>query len=231
MLKLKIMMSQENIDNNIFFVEEDCRRWLFDDDATIETLYKRVIKEKYLLKNVIFVAGCTLYIDTKPVFYISNFFNKVDYYLNKNQQLSCFFSDNSFMNAKFVIKFNAIYNVKKMLYEKMVTMHKRKLEKMKNFYTKKYKETSIEIVYNKIIELKYKDNLFKDLSEVVYVFSNVLTDRTENEIEKYLSTMLNELYNIVFDDNKFDNLIQEKYSWLSKENKNLVKINLLYAAK
>ena len=231
MLKIKIEISKENIDNNAVGFNEDCRRWTFDNDATIETLYNRVISEKYLPTNMIFADGWTLYVDTEPIFYISKFPNNVDYYLDKNQQLSSFVSNNSFICTRFIIKTNAIYNAKKLHSDKKIEMHKIKLEKIKESYTKKYRETNIEAIYNKIIELKYKDDSFNNLSEVVYVFSNVLTDKTENSTEKYLDTMLNELYNIIFDNNKFDELIQEKYSWLSKENKNLVKINLRYAAK
>lgn len=231
MLKIKIEISKENIDNNAVGFNEDCRRWAFDDNATIETLYNRVILEKYLPTNMIFADGWTLYVDTEPIFYISKFLNNVDYYIDKNHQLSSFVSNNSFICTRFIIKTNAIYKAKKLYSDKKVEMHKNKLEKIKESYTKKYRETNIETIYNKIIELKYKDNSFKKLSEIVYVFSNVLTDKTKNNTKKYLNTMLDELYNIIFDDNEFNKLIQEKYSWLSKENKNLVKINLRYAAK
>lgn len=231
MLKLKIKISQEKIDNKVFFIEEDCRRWAFDDNATIETLYNRIITEKYLPTNITFADGWTLYIDTEPIFYISKFLNKVDYYLNKKQQLSRFLSNNSLICTRFIIKTNAIYNAKKLVSDKKIEMHKIKLEKTKENYARKYQKVNIETIYNKIIELKYKEKSFKDLSEIIYVFSNVLTDKPLEYHEKYLNTMFNELYNIIFDDNKFDKLIQEKYSWLSQENKNLVKINLQHAAK
>lgn len=231
MLKLKIKINQENIDNNVFPIDEDCRRWAFDDDSTIETLYNRIISEKYLPTNMKFVNGWTLYINEKPIFYISQILNNVKYYFDKNQQLSSFVSNNSIICTRFIIKTNVIYNAKKLYTDKKNEMHKIKLEKIKEAYTKKYSEVNIETIYNRIIELKYKDNSFKDLSEVVYVFSNVLTDKTENDTEKYLNLMLDELYNVVLDENEFDRLILEKYSWLSEENKKLVKFYLQYAAK
>ena len=231
MLKIKVEISNEGIDIRAAGIWEDHRRWAFGDNATIETFVNRIISEKYLPQNKNFVDGYTLSINNKEIFYITKSLNKIDYFCDKNKNLKNFCNDNSFICAKFIIKTNAMYNILKLVSDAKIAKHKQKLEKTKEAYAKKFKNTNIETIYNKIIELNYTNDLYENLSEIVYVFSNALIGKTEINVEKYIDAMLEELYLIIFDKNTFNKLIKEKYSWLSDKNKKLIEIHLRYNAK
>ncbi|MBP5429790.1 MAG: hypothetical protein J6Y25_02750 [Elusimicrobiaceae bacterium] len=223
-------MSEENIDKNVIGFPSNTQRWGIDENATLETLVQKIISKKYLPTNMDFADGWTLYINNKPIFYISKSLNKVDYYFDKNQLLSQFINTGSVIYLKFVIKTNEAYNTLKLNADKKAEIHKLELEKLKSAYTTEYKESGIEKIYNKIIELYYTNDFFENLSEIIYAFSGALANKTQINVEEYLDDMLEGLYFIVLEENKFNKLIQEKYSWLSIENRKLIHLKLSYNA-
>lgn len=234
MLKIKIEISNKYIDKNVAGFYEKTERWAFDDNAKIEDLIKRILSKKYLPKYMKFADGWTLYIENREVVYIHNafLFNKINYYIDKKQLLSYFSNNNSFISAEFIIKTNKIYDVMKLNFAKKKLAHSLKLEKMKELYTEEFKDADIEDIYNKIVELYCSSILCEfELSEIVYMFSTILIDKNEINVEKYIDNMFDELYKVVLDKNNFNKLVQEKYLWLTKKNKERVYNKLSLASR
>ena len=106
--------------------------------------------------------------------------------------------------------------------------HKIILILCKIYYKHTYKTKSKEIIYNKIVYMHYADDFIHDLHELVYLFSDNINVKSDTYI--YINDMLNRLYE-TFDkealtsgeNTKFDNLVNEEYSWLSSPNRIFLK--------